>query len=96
MDEAVIAQGPVDVIVSLPCDEPCPKCGSKDIHRHFIAKGSRVPHEGYDKCASRYGTGQCHYWTATRDHLHNHCRCCQFAWQSLPIKRKKATANAGA
>lgn len=90
MTTTPIAAGPLDVTVRrLPCDEACPKCGSKDIYRRFIAKGKEVPYEDYDKCASKYGTGQCHHWTATRDHLHNHCRCCQFDWQSLPIRRKK-------
>jgi hypothetical protein len=93
MSTAPIAQGPVDVNVR-PCDEPCKKCGATDIYRRFIAKGGEVPHEGYDKCASKYGAGQGYSWTATRDHLNHHCRCCGFAWQTLPMKKRKAGPNA--
>lgn len=71
---------------SKPCNEPCSKCGSTDIARTFIAKGQAVPHEGYDKCASKYGAGQCHTWRATRDHIHHICKCCGFTWQGLPLK----------
>jgi len=76
-----------------PCNEPCPKCGSADIARTFIAKGQEVPHEGYDKCASKYGTGQCHTWRATRDHIHHICRCCGYAWQGLPLKEGNGKVN---
>lgn len=70
-----------------PCNEPCPKCGDADIRRMFIAKGGDVPHEGYNKCSSKYGAGQCHAWEATRDHIHHNCRCCGYTWQTLPLKR---------
>lgn len=93
MSTAPIAQGPVDVNVR-PCDEPCEKCGATDIYRRFIAKGGEVPHEGYDRCASKYGTGQCHSWKATRDHVNHHCRCCGFVWQTPPMKKRKAGTNA--
>ena len=73
----------------LPCDEPCPKCGSSDILRRFLERGADVPYEGYDKCRSKYATGQCHCWRATRDHIHQHCRCCQFSWQTLPLKKSR-------
>lgn len=77
-----------------PCDEPCPKCGNADISRIFIPKGETVPHEGYDKCSSKFGTGQCHSWQATRDHIHNTCRCCGFRWQVLPMKRGRVAEAA--
>lgn len=76
-----------------PCNEPCHKCGSVDIGRRFIPKGGEVPSEGYDRCSSKYGTGQGHHWTATRDHIHHHCRCCQFEWQGPPLKKRKTVED---
>lgn len=77
-----------------PCDEPCPKCGSSDIFHLFIAKGDAVPHGEYGKCKSKYATGYGHYWRATRDHMHHHCRCCGFAWQGRPLGRERTARNA--
>jgi hypothetical protein len=93
-NEATIGAVALDCRV-MPCVEPCSKCGSGDIYRRFIAKGGEVPHEGYDRCASKYGTGECHSWTATRDHLHHHCRCCGFVWQTppMPMTKRKAGHN---
>ncbi len=45
MNETHIAQWIVGVIVK-PCKEYCPKCGSDDVYRRFIAKGEAVPYEG--------------------------------------------------
>ena len=70
----------------LPCDEPCPKCGARDIIRRFIGKGDLVAHDGFGKCKNKYASEQGYTWIATRDHIHHHCRTCQFSWQSMPLK----------
>lgn len=73
-----------------PCDEPCGKCGSADISRRFFAKGDAMKTNTYDKRPSKYAGGQCYSWLATKDHLHNHCRCCGYEWQRLPMAKRKA------
>lgn len=30
-----------------PCDVPCPKCGSAEVHRVFHARDSKVPNSDY-------------------------------------------------
>lgn len=86
-----VSRSAVQPVVMKPCQIPCEKCGSDDVRRKFIAKGERVPYEDYDKCKSKYGTGQCRSWSATRDHIHNHCNTCQYTWQTLPMKKRKAS-----
>jgi hypothetical protein len=76
----------------LPCNLPCPKCGSVDVGRLFYAKGDQVPSKGYDRCGNRYASGQSHYFRAFSEHLAHHCRCCQHDWQTLPLKKRKKAA----
>jgi hypothetical protein len=77
------------MIDALPCNLPCPKCGSDDVHRLFYVKGADVPSKSYDRCGNKYASGMGHRFTAYREHLAHHCRCCQHDWQTLPLKKKK-------
>lgn len=81
---------------SKPCELPCPMCGSTDINRCFTAIGSRIDGKEYGVRPSRYSQGQNYYWTAEIDHIMHHCRCCQYDWQTKPVRkpRKRKVASA--
>lgn len=73
-----------------PCDWSCPKCGSSDISRKFNKAGnfwSNIDKISYEEryeddlvVASEWVT------TAKKDLIHHHCRCCQYFWNTLPLK----------
>lgn len=79
----------------LPCVLPCPKCGSSDVRRRWYDRGHTVQADGYGMCKNRFASGQCLYYTATREHLDHSCRCCGHRWQTavLPKKRKAKGAT---
>lgn len=72
-----------------PTEVPCPKCGSAEIARRFHAKGETLKSFTYGKRPNEFTTGLgTHTWTAQRDHIHNHCRGCQYEWATLPLNGK--------
>lgn len=75
-----------------PCDLPCQKCGSDDVHRKFNAKGAEVENDKHDRCDNRYAVGQCNFWKSVRDHLDHKCRCCGYRWQTFPLSKRKRSA----
>lgn len=72
-----------------PCDEPCPTCGSVDIHRQYRRRESTWQCEfgGYKSRYARLSPVTSYIMYATRDHLENHCRTCQRDWQVLPLPK---------
>lgn len=78
-----------------PCAMPCEKCGHEDIYRRFVAQGERMENKEYNRSPSRYASGQCHSYSATRDHLTHVCRCCGYQWQTLPMAKPRKRAAAG-
>jgi hypothetical protein len=73
----------------LPCELPCPKCGSKDVVRHFYATGERIPTDTHDNQPTRYSAGGGWYWKAAEDHIRHHCRCCQYGWDTKPLPKQR-------
>ena len=69
-----------------PCDLPCPKCGSSDVHHRFYARGEWMKNEKYGISPSKYARGESSSYSATRDHLQHYCRCCSYIWETLPMK----------
>ncbi|MDR8750728.1 hypothetical protein FEP95_04802 [Burkholderia multivorans] len=79
-----------------PCEIPCPKCGSSDIMRNFWPAGERRDARNYDKqTMGKYATVSCWNAIANRDHIVHLCRCCQFVWQTLPMRNRRAPASEG-
>jgi hypothetical protein len=80
----------------LPCDEPCHKCGSSDIHRMFHAKGDRVEHRFGGRSKSTKFVDRSHscYGIAKRDCLAHHCRCCQYSWDTACLPNAKISGHA--
>ncbi|MEZ7525921.1 hypothetical protein [Burkholderia vietnamiensis] len=79
-----------------PCEIPCPKCGSEDIMRNFWRAGERRQALEYDKqTMGKYASVTSWYAIADRDHIGHLCRCCQFVWQTLPMKKRRAPASEG-
>lgn len=73
-----------------PCDLPCPKCGSADVMRRFWPKDERRKAKAYDECnMGPYVRVERWNAVARRDHIGHHCRCCQYEWQTLPMKAAK-------
>ena len=72
-----------------PCDIPCPKCGNADIMRAYLARGSRFKSVEYDRAGNKYAHAVGWSSTSERDHIHNHCRCCQYTWQTLPMPKRR-------
>jgi hypothetical protein len=72
-----------------PCDLPCPKCGSADVLRSFWAKDERRQAREYGATSRKWRRVIAWNEYATRDHLVHHCRCCQYEWQTLPMRGVK-------
>lgn len=73
-----------------PCELPCPKCGSTDILRQYRENGEKWDthkHGGYSSKYANRSDG--YYMTAYRDHIKHHCRTCQYAWQTTPLRKPK-------
>lgn len=62
----------------------CPKCTSTDLLVTFTAKGKVLDAFGRREVEDEFVTSSQYdfYWTyrAAKDHLHKHCRVCQFNW----------------
>ena len=65
-----------------PCNDPCCKCGSKDIHRNHYFKDEGVYNESFDRCKNKHATGSYHNFIATREHIDHMCKCCHYRWQT--------------
>lgn len=78
-----------ELIMPLPCNELCHKCGSDDIFRKFYRNGEKIDSDDYGVCYNKYSQGQCHQYKVYRDNIDNKCRCCQYRWQSLPLSKAK-------
>ena len=86
--------GPVERQVR-PCDVPCPKCGHCGVYRRFVSQGERMENKEYNRTPSKYASGQCHSYSAFRDHLQNICQCCSYVWQTLPMAKPRKRTAAG-
>lgn len=82
----VMIETPLDTNPDLPCNAPCPKCGSTDVWREFWKKGDARDAKKWGTIEGKYESVNGSRLFATRDHLRNHCRCCQYDWKSLPLK----------
>lgn len=78
------------VVPRKPCDEPCPKCGSSDVWREFWKKDEGRDAKKWNTVEGKYEWADGHRLFATRDHLRNLCRCCSYAWKTLPLKKHNA------
>lgn len=71
-----------------PCDEPCRKCGGKDIHRQHRRAGEKwhATSENGEPFSSFINVDN---WTreATRECITHHCRTCQYDWQTKPLSK---------
>ncbi len=74
-----------------PCDAPCPKCGSLDIHRVLLSKERRIDiakrHPvDFGEFAELWGETRYEnvYGTVT-ECIHHHCRTCQFNFATAPL-----------
>jgi hypothetical protein len=72
-----------------PCDLPCPKCGSADVLRSFWVKEDRRQAREYGAVSGKWRRVIAWNEYATRDQIVHHCRCCQYEWQTLPMKAEK-------
>lgn len=77
----------------LPCEEPCPKCGSSDVNRQYRAKGEYIKNEKYDRCENKFAGGRGFSYYAFREHIDNHCRCCHYRWQSRIMKKRSKSST---
>ena len=73
----------------LPCNFPCEKCGSQDIARAFRPEGEKWRVEVYGRAESKYAYADAYVATSSRDHINHRCRCCQYEWQTLPMKKQR-------
>lgn len=72
-----------------PCELPCPKCGSTDVMRSFWPKDERRNPKEYGQRTGKWTRVIAWNEYATRDQIAHHCRCCQYEWQTLPMKPHK-------
>ena len=77
-----------------PCELPCPKCGSADIHREFHRKGDRLDlsrEEFEKKRTNKFIRVADDAWERSdyiRDCISHHCRTCQYEWETEPMSIK--------
>lgn len=76
--------------VVMPCEMPCPKCGSMDIYRHYREKGDEWRADSPSSGSDKWTRAECYRVTALKPHLRHHCRCCQYDWQTLAMDRQRA------
>jgi len=68
----------------LPCEIPCPKCGSSDVLRNFYREGDayRLFDKGRKTVSSKNVLYDAFGATVLKDCIIHHCRCCQFEWDT--------------
>lgn len=66
-----------------PSEETCCKCGSSDINRRFHTNGDEI------RGRSDFGKYDGFYWFSVCDHIHHHCRTCQYSWDGLPLSEEQ-------
>lgn len=80
---------PVPSKDQLPCDTPCPKCGSLDILRRFYKRSEGIISKDYDvPPLPRWTGGNGYTWWVNRDLISHHCRCCQYPWVDSPLPKQ--------
>jgi hypothetical protein len=80
-----------------PCEIPCPKCGSLDIHRNFYLKGDVAnhlliprhsvfitPQITVERKPGEYFFGMPSR-TAAQDCFLHKCKCCGWTWETEEI-----------
>ena len=71
----------------LPCEMPCPKCGTTDIHRLFKVAGSKASLLLSLSHTSNEFVKRDKYETKVlKDCIMHHCRCCQYDWETEALK----------
>lgn len=86
------ANGPV--FPAQPCNRPCPKCGSQDIHRRYRPKGRQFDYDSaYHEQGEDGDIAYGNYRTAmaTRDCIEHHCRTCCHEWNTPALSTKEST-----
>jgi FtsZ-binding cell division protein ZapB len=79
--------GEIEQKHNLPCNEPCAKCRSNDIYRKFYAIGDIRETEFSCKRVPKFADKISSFrFRATEDHIIHHCRCCQYTWETEPLK----------
>jgi len=75
----------------LPCNLPCPKCGSTDVHRHYRFAGegwsgnwNRSPMRYAD--VKEYVDNSLIGMVARKECIEHTCRVCSYLWLTDPLK----------
>lgn len=79
----------------VPCDQPCPKCGSRDIYGRFYRRDEEVEVPLLKEPPS-WAVCINYRSVAPRDLIACHCRWCQydFSQKPLPKPRRALTVSA--
>lgn len=66
-------------------DNVCVKCSSDDLQVRYIPARKLINHSGRQRVETEFVTSDQYdfFWklTAAKEHLHKHCRNCQYAWR---------------
>lgn len=76
--------------MSLPCNQPCPKCGSDNINRSWIAPGIPVIPPNYKATTGNvveYTSGKT---STSYDRIRSHCWCCHYEWDRKTLAAEAA------
>jgi hypothetical protein len=75
-----------------PCEILCPKCGSSDIYREFLARGEIDSLTYGERDRARENKFISLAWggesNAKKDCITHHCRCCQYEWETEPMEQE--------
>lgn len=78
----------------------CPKCGSTNILTRFVQSGALVDSSSFVKIKNEFlcsiEDAIFYKVKSAKDHLHKHCRNCQFDWRENTLDATSDNAQRGA
>ena len=73
-------------------DNSCVKCGSKELNTSYIKNGEHITSSSAKEIETEFLTSSesSYYYsiTAKKEHLHKHCRNCQYSWNEQVLQAK--------
>lgn len=80
----------------LPCQIPCPKCGSADISRVFRERRETwLTYACEHVRTNRWVDVDRHSGLCLEDIITHHCRVCQWDWETLPLSPNAPASATG-
>ena len=73
-------------------DNSCLKCGSKELNTRYVKSGEHITSSSAKEIETEFLTSSesSYYYSVTskKEHLHRHCRNCQYDWNEQVLQAK--------